>query len=154
MTALALFLARHGAGIAAAAVAALPLPYLTNRISWRLSTFFEEDGGITMYSPSWTDQNATPMFLTLAIVALLAIGADALRRRLRWLSWSFPVLLAALFGTLSAIVVARVASPYEFPSYAPFVTGVTFATVSGILFGAYWGAMLLTAQLSGRAARE
>jgi hypothetical protein len=149
MTPAVSFMVRHALGVAAAAVAILPMPYLTSRVSWGLSSLFRESGGMEIYSPSWSSPDLASVFGTLAVIGLLCVAGDSLRGRFRWLSWGFPCVVALLLGVSLGVAMASGGVPGDFPAYAPLVVGITFTMIGGLLLGAYWVAMLLAAQVCG-----
>ena len=152
MTGSKAFVTRHGLGIAAAAVAVLAVPYVASGVSWRLSQLLGASGGMHVYSVGWSSPERASLAVTLGVLALLCMGADALRLRFRWLSWFFPVFLALFMGVVTSLVTVLEGPMDAFPSYAPLVIGVTFVAITGVLVGSYWATMLATADLAGRMA--
>jgi hypothetical protein len=150
---------RHAAAWVASAAALAVMPAVAAALSWRMSDWTGETGGLSFYVRGWRSSEAQAVgpsnlinpfspgpLILLAVISLAAVVGEWGCRRFPWLRWAFPVLPAVGFGVL-AMVGVTLALPSDLPRSVPVIVGIAACVSIGLIATIYWGVVQVFARV-------
>jgi hypothetical protein len=152
---------RHAAAWVASAAAVSVLPGLVAELSWQLSDWMGQPGGLSYYVRGWRSselQTVGPSglmnplspgpLLLLATTCIAGILGERGLRKHPWLRWALPAIPAAGLGCIVTAGVA-LALPPDFSRSVPIVAGVGTCVGVGIVATVYWGVLRVLERAAG-----